>query len=112
MRHMPPPNGRKGILKQHTISRAQRSREPSTSVRVVRRGDEADALRAAALAATDRALRPPSASSTAAHSEVSAVPVRRVVGAWGAGNLEEVARSAECINQSQKRLSFVSGHLG
>lgn len=71
----------------HTQSRRSRSREPSTSVRVVRRNDNMDTvgaaqtlLRATAQAAADAVLQPPSMSSTAAPSEVSTATVRRVVG--------------------------------
>lgn len=71
----------------HTQSSRSRSREPSTSVRVVRRNDNMDTvgaaqtlLRATAQAAADTVLQPPSLSFTAAPSEVSTATVRRVVG--------------------------------
>lgn len=73
---------------------AARSREPSTSVRVVRRNDNMDTvgaaqtlLRATAQAAADAVLQPPSMSSTAAPSEVSTATVRRVVGRARHGNV-------------------------
>lgn len=73
-----------GEMPVHTQARRSRSREPAANVRVVRKSQDSTngLLRAAALAAADSALRPPSAS-TAVHSEVEPLepePIKRVVG--------------------------------
>lgn len=75
-----------GDMPVHTQARRSRSREPSSTVRVVRSSaassdatDTSQLLRAAAQAA-DTVLRPPTPPSYA-NSEVSALEVRRVVGA-------------------------------
>ena len=81
--------------------RTARSREPATSVRVVRRNDNMDTvgaaqtlLRATAQAAADAVLQPPS-SSSAAPSEVSTATVRRVVGRARRGHALNIFQAFE-----------------